>query len=500
MLSSPTFSQNSAFKQEASADSLKKNLTFLASDSLKGRSSISKEQQVATSFIASSFKQYGLKGATSELQNPFLHSFYFTSYPFPTTYKVSITETNRSISPYSTIFVASSKAFTSRTFTPYIGKSDLMDQSLDTKTVWSETLPNGLETVKDLLAKNGNAKTFLVAIPDSVFKIYSKARQNLSFANAAYTNADSDTILMGWSNDTNKLSENIYHNTVQAFVKKHPGVTLLITTESTLKAVFTDSIVETYVNGTGTAIGKSISVNGDVKADGLRFRKVANVAAILDGSTKKDEVVVVCAHFDHIGITPQKQGKYSSADSICNGADDNASGTSAIMETARLFSNAKENGFTPQRSIVFVAFTGEEVGLCGSRYMMLKPFIDLKNIKATINLDMVGRTDAQHFESDMYAYALTFGDTLSLQKMAKQAAKAARLRLSDEMGDYERKLWTDGSDHAPFVQNGIPAIAITTGMHPDYHKPSDEVDKINFKRLERITTFTYYLAWELANQ
>lgn len=501
LISLTVFSQNIPFKQKASADSLKKTLTFLASDSLKGRASGSREQVVAANFIASKLKQSGLKGASNEKENPYFSSFYLMRYGFPTMYKIKIKDSEETISPYTNMHIASAKTLTSCSIIPLIGNVDSLKGADVAKVVPAATLDDGIEAVKRGLTTNPSIERYMLVLPSEKMKEYNKDRIALQFSQAAYTNEKGDTLIFGWASEITPLSANIYYKKILPFINSHPGITLLITDESQLKKMFSDTtLLKEYASSGKPAIGKTMMLNGTVPPDKIRYRKVANVVAILEGSSKKDEAIVVSAHYDHIGIREKKKNESASADTICNGADDNGSGTSAIMEVARLFAEANAQGIQPKRSIIFAAFTSEEAGLLGSRYMTYNPFFPLEKIKAAVNLDMVGRTDSKHSEWDMYAYTLSFGDTVALQKTIDLSAKKAKVDLSTEFDPEEKMLWRSGSDHDPFVKKNIPAIVVTTGMHEDYHKPSDEVDKINFKRLGKIATLAYYMAWELANQ
>jgi len=501
LVSLSVFSQNIPFKQKASADSLKKTLTFLASDSLKGRLSGNVEQQVAARYIAASFKQHGLNGASGEKENPYFNSFYLMRYGFLSSYKIKIQDSEETISPYTNMHIASAKTLTSCSFIPLMGNADSLKGPDVAKVVTAATLDDGIEEIKRGLTTNPRIERYMLVLPPYKMKEYNKARIALQFSQAAYTNEKGDTLIFGWASETTPLSSNIYYKKIYPFINSHPGITLLITDELQLKRMFSDTtMLKEYATSSKPTIGKTLVLNGTIPPDKIRYRKVANVVGIFEGTSNKDEAIVVSAHYDHIGISAKRKMESASADSICNGADDNASGTSAMMEVARLFAEAKAQGIQPKRSILFVAFTGEEAGLLGSRYMTYNPFFPLEKIKANVNLDMVGRNDAQHTEWDMYAYTIAFGDTVALQKTIDQSAKKAKLELPTEFNPEEKERWRKGSDHASFVQKNIPAIAVTTGMHADYHQPSDEVKKINFKRLERIATFTYFVAWELANR
>ncbi|MGY0392661.1 M28 family peptidase [Bizionia sp. KMM 8389] len=220
-----------------------------------------------------------------------------------------------------------------------------------------------------------------------------------------------------------------------------------------------------------------------------------NVAAFIKGSEKPDEIIVLSAHLDHEGV---KNGE------IYNGADDDGSGTVALIEIAEAFKTAIKNGHAPKRSILFLHVTGEEKGLLGSRYYTdIDPLFPLENTVANLNIDMIGRTDPTREGNDNYIY-LIGSDKLSTELH----------NISEEMNqtymnidlDYKFNAENDPnrfyyrSDHYNFAKNNIPVIFYFNGTHADYHKPSDTPDKIRYDLLENRTRLVFYTAWELANR
>jgi Zn-dependent M28 family amino/carboxypeptidase len=219
-----------------------------------------------------------------------------------------------------------------------------------------------------------------------------------------------------------------------------------------------------------------------------------NIWAYIEGSEKPNEVIVISAHYDHIGI---KNGE------IYNGADDDGSGTVALLEIAQAFSKAKKEGHGPKRSILFLHVTGEEHGLLGSSYYSQNPLFPLANTITNINIDMIGRHDEFHNDSSNYVY-LIGSDFLStdLYTICENANK----NYVNLFLDYKFNAKTDPnrfyyrSDHYNFAKNGIPSVFLFTGVHADYHKATDEVDKIEFDALTKRTQLAFTIAWELANR
>lgn len=219
-----------------------------------------------------------------------------------------------------------------------------------------------------------------------------------------------------------------------------------------------------------------------------------NVVGFIEGTDKKDEIVVVSAHYDHLG----KRGE-----DIYNGADDNGSGTTTVLELAEAFRLAQSAGNGPRRSILFLLVTGEEKGLLGSYYYSENPIYDLDKTVVDVNIDMVGRVDEKYAENPNYIYVIG-SDRLSsdLHKINEDAnAKYAGLTL-----DYQYNAESDPnrfyfrSDHYNFAKNGIPAIFFFNGVHADYHRTTDTVEKINFEKMEKVGRLIFHTTWELANR
>lgn len=220
-----------------------------------------------------------------------------------------------------------------------------------------------------------------------------------------------------------------------------------------------------------------------------------NVIAYIKGSEKPNEVVIISAHYDHLGIT--EDGK------INNGADDNGSGTSAVMEIAQAFKIAKDQGHGPKRSILFLHVTAEEIGKYGSDYYAQHPVFPLSNTISDLNIDMIGRIDDDHINNTNYIYLI------GSEKLSKElhyiSEKVNTAYVNIDL-DYKYDLEGDTnhyyyrSDHYNFARMGVPVIFYFNGEHKDYHKPTDTVDKIDFNLLTKRTRLIFATAWQLANQ
>lgn len=219
-----------------------------------------------------------------------------------------------------------------------------------------------------------------------------------------------------------------------------------------------------------------------------------NVLAFIPGNDKKEEIVVLTAHYDHIG----KEG-----DKVFNGADDDGTGTVSLLEIAEAFQLAIESGFKPRRSILIMPVSGEEKGLLGSKYYTNNPVFPLENTVVNLNIDMIGRYDEKHKADSNYIY-LIGSDKLS---------KDLHL-LSEEVNNTYTKIGLDytfndendpnrfyyRSDHYNFAKNNIPVIFYFSGVHEDYHKATDTVEKIDFEKTERVARLVFLTAWHIANR
>lgn len=229
-----------------------------------------------------------------------------------------------------------------------------------------------------------------------------------------------------------------------------------------------------------------------------------NVLAYIKGSEKPDELLIITAHLDHIGMEDDGQ--------VNNGADDDGSGTVAILEIADAFQQAVKNGHPPKRSVLFLHVTGEEKGLLGSKHYTDNPVYPLSNTVADLNIDMIGRMDSLHENNPNYLY-LIGSDILSqdLHDVSEAMNKKyvnleLDYRYNDpttevfERGRYIQNRYYYRSDHYNFAKNDIPVIFYFNGTHEDYHAPTDTVEKIEYELLEKRARLIFYTAWEIANR
>lgn len=221
-----------------------------------------------------------------------------------------------------------------------------------------------------------------------------------------------------------------------------------------------------------------------------------NVLAYIKGSEKPDELIVISAHLDHVGMDAQGN--------IYNGADDDGSGTVSLMEIARSFKQAAKDGKGPKRSVLFLHVTGEEIGLHGSRYYVENPIFPLENTVCNLNIDMIGRIDPDKKEnSDNYIYLI--GSNMLSQELQDVSTQVndefIQMDLDykfDDPNDPNRFYYR--SDHYNFAKNNIPVIFYFNGTHEDYHGIGDTPDKIEYELMAKRTRLIFLTAWELANR
>ena len=210
-----------------------------------------------------------------------------------------------------------------------------------------------------------------------------------------------------------------------------------------------------------------------------------NILGVLPGSDTRlqEEFIVVGAHYDHVGYG-SRTNSFGPYGAIHNGADDNASGTSAILELVEAF-HQKE--FRPRRSVLFCFWDSEEKGLLGSKHWLAHPTVELAQVKFSINLDMIGRLRDEGLS--------IYGErTASGLRPFMSRVNEDQLKLQ-----FNWDIQAD-SDHYPFIQNQIPTVMMHTGLHGEYHRPSDDIETLNYPGMQRVTRYVARTVWELAEQ
>lgn len=218
-----------------------------------------------------------------------------------------------------------------------------------------------------------------------------------------------------------------------------------------------------------------------------------NVIGMIKGSEKPEEFIIITAHYDHLGKRD---------DEIFYGADDNASGTAAVIEIAEAFREAALSNIRPRRSILFMPVSGEEKGLLGSKHYVNDPIVPLSKTRAAINMDMIGRQDDMAETDSSYVYLYVSDKPGSLLDQA--ARKSDSLAGGQMMIEYKYKSSAEinigGSDHASFEKAGIPVLYFYCGLHDDYHRPGDTWEKLDYVNMANIARLVFAATWELANE
>lgn len=220
-----------------------------------------------------------------------------------------------------------------------------------------------------------------------------------------------------------------------------------------------------------------------------------NVVAFIKGSEKPEEIIVLSAHYDHVGM---ENGE------VFNGADDDGSGTVSMLEIAEAFQKAVKDGKGPKRSILFLHVTGEEIGLYGSRYYTENPIFPLENTVCNLNTDMIGRIDPDKKDNPNYVY-LIGSDKLS-QELHEVSEMVNKTYIDGLKLDYTYNDENDPnrfyyrSDHYNFAKNNIPIIFYFNGVHEDYHKATDTPDKIEYELMAKRAQLIFQTTWEVANR
>lgn len=467
------------YAETITVDDMKEDLTILASDALEGRETGERGQKMAAAYIRAHFEELGLK---------------------------AVVPSGDKMSYYQDVKLKSSKAgniylkingdkLTNLEDFLYYGKGS------NTEEITSEVVFVGGGSEKEFESIDVKGKSILV--------INTNRRERRGISNRAAKNGAQMIFFVRSNTDDefNSLLERYGSFFSRASMgldkedKDAGGLGAFYVSPTIAGEIFNkpfiklSKAIEGFNAGNLKALKKIKSKKVQYKLDFINKKIISeNVLGYLEGTDLKDEVLVITAHYDHLGM---QDGK------IFNGADDDGSGTVALMDIAEAFVQAKKDGNGPRRSILFMTVTAEEKGLLGSEYYADHPIFPLENTVADLNIDMIGRIDDRELESENYV-SLVGADKLSSELH----------EISERMNSTYTNLFLDytyndenhperiyyRSDHWNFAKNGIPVIFYTTGSHPDYHKETDTVDKIEFELMRKRAQLVFYTAWEIANR
>ena len=469
------------------ADELKEMLYKYASDEFEGRETGEKGQKIAVEYLKNQYKTLGI-------QTPLGDDDYFQEVPLE---KQSVSEAKLSVNGKDfksfeehIVLRASGNTKISTEEIVYVGYGIHSEKYSDYKDI----------NVKDkiVLAKAGEPKDIdgnYVTTGSKEDTKWTNGRQSLSSKrDAAIENGAKGLILL----DAYMFTRYAPYYQRQAasgtsgrlsLKSNNAELVMLMVNENLAKALHPSILEDDKAKALKTNLNLEI-------ANKSKQISSENVVAFIEGSDKPNEILVISAHLDHEGI---KNGE------IYNGADDDGSGTIAILEIAEAFKEAEKAGHGPKRSILFLHVTGEEKGLLGSRYYTDNdPIFPLENTVANLNIDMIGRTDPKRKEGDRNYIYLIGSDKLStdLHNISEEVNKKyCNIELDYTFNDdNDPNRFYYRSDHYNFAKNNIPVIFYFNGTHDDYHRPSDTADKIEYDLLENRARLVFYTAWEIANR
>jgi Zn-dependent M28 family amino/carboxypeptidase len=501
-----SFTSNAQKKGLASINQsdLKSYMTFFASDEMMGRETGTPQNDAAALYLKTNLMRLGLKPASGA-------DDYFQKIPLVRTrtdkkntfLKINNNQGENVFSTDSIITLirpSSSLEFTGKlVFAGYgftdkdKGYNDLSGIDLKDKIVLvmtgkpeseisdrSEFFDENVEGLKIMSIIGGGAKAVLLVYdPTSKF--------NDAYESGLANMVSSDAVTFKDKKEFSLPAQIL-------FITRNAADALLKTTSSSLKQM-QEKIISTGKPASAEVQDITVAISTSIEKSEFSG---SNVIGIIEGSDPvlKNESVIYTAHFDHTGIGANGE--------INNGADDDASGSMALLEVAEAFTRLKKK---PLRTIVLAWMNGEEKGLLGSEYYADHPLIPLENTLSDINLDMVGRSKMAADTGKLYGFEMnvtqprelivyTAHESSELLDIMYASAKESGLTIKD-MG---RDIPAGSSDHVPFREKGIPALCFHSGIHADLHGPGDDVNKIDFDKMERSSKLAFLIGYKLANQ
>ncbi|TDN36792.1 M28 family peptidase [Hymenobacter sp. UV11] len=505
----PAANQALRYADRITATGLRQDLTVLASDAYEGRATGQKGQKMAATYLANALAKAGLVGPVPNSDTPFYQRFSLTRTGLDSTSSVTVGGRTFLVNKDFYVLVRSPAAASAQlqpTFvgygisTPEYADFTPADPALKGKDLIMLLGEPQTPAGQALLGQDGQASPYgspgfaeVLARGPGLYALAPRSTIRIMPSTAAFARVPQDYAnLYGWQDriafpgatPPPATGPNVF------FVSPEMGAALLGTTAAGLTA---------YRQAVAAA-GKPVPAPFQAPPAMLQVRvqtqpfTTENVLGYLEGTDKKQEVVVVSAHYDHVGV---QQGR------VYNGADDDGSGTVSLLAMARAFAQAKKEGHGPRRSLLFLANVGEELDLLGSQYYTDHPVFPLAATVADLHLDMIGRVDSLHPGTGDYLY-LIGDDWLSTDLHHLSEAinrQAAPLQL-----DYRYNTLADPShlyyrsDHYNFAKHRVPVIYYFSGFHRDYHQPSDDVEKIDFTALTQRSRLIFRTAWAVANR
>ena len=482
------------------ADRLRTHLAVLASDEYEGRETGQKGQHLAAAYVARQFQAAGLTGPGPDAAAPYLQKFQLetvawapgaalqvgsTHYQWPNDFYgrgATGFDQQTELRPVFAGFGIEQAGYSDYQGLDVAGKDVLVMQGEPTTTSGKPLLsPDGSYT---RWGRDDRAKLAAAVQKGARSVFFVDFRPNVNFAKhvarLAPTLARPSLVLAGQAPAQGPVF----------YLSPALGYRLLNTNAAAMAK---------YMVQTGTK-GQPVASPFKVAALKIRAPKTRtpvgteNALGFVEGTDKKDEILVVSAHHDHLGIIDGK---------VYNGADDDGSGTALLINLAEAFAQAKKDGHGPRRSLLFLSVTGEEEGLFGSEYYGVHPVFPLVSTVADLNVDMVGRTDPAHESKPDYVYVIGSDKLASQLKVVLEAQNSQYTHLDldyryDDPADPNRFYYR--SDHYNFAVHKVPVAFFFNGVHADYHQASDKIEKIQFDKMAARARLVFHTAWALANR
>lgn len=475
-----------------------KRLSLLASDDFQGRETGKIGAKIAADYIKSQFVAFGLKAPVNNSYFQMLNLIEKS----PLSRNMSINGKQLTfLKDYYTLpndFNSTKVSYNDFVFVGYGIASnkydDLSNLNLEGKVAIvlpGEPVVNG----KSLITETEKMSEWTSSRSKKVNALTVKKPAAIIFLNPSIEK------MSGYSDYFNKTSLILGKSQIEAikpliiYAGQNAIDNLLSSTKKNINQL-TDSIIKTQ-KPTSISFNANLAIDYQTKYTPIEAK---NVLGFLEGSDPilKKEIIVISAHYDHIGVGEDGD--------VFNGADDDGSGTTGVLEIAEAFSKAKKEGKGPKRSILFLTVVGEEKGLLGSEWYSENPVFPLANTITNLNIDMIGRVGNEYkgkADSANYIYVIGSEKLSSTLKTINENANSTYTNLVldykyDDPSDSNRFYYR--SDHYNFAKHNIPIIFYFNGVHEDYHKKTDEVKKINFPLLTKRAQLVFYTAWDLANR
>jgi hypothetical protein len=452
------------FANSITAADLKKHLSIIAGREMEGRETATEGQRKAAAYIEGEFKRIGLQ--------PGNNGSYQMNFPL---YQDSLLN--------ATFEVNGQRFELDKDF-------NINLNNIAARQAFSEIVFIGKNVSVDSISKSnlsGKVIMFPVETMQYARGVTSPKMEMIRKANPA-------AILFIYNNYPRQATGSRKGNQSLYYFKKNISPQQFTISENIAKAIAGNIYAETGTSASSRVFIVNILLEVQKKTINLQS---SNVIGVLPGTDLKNEYLFITAHYDHLGKRDTV---------IYYGADDDGSGTVGVIELAEAYAKAKAAGKGPRRSIVFMTVSGEEKGLLGSEYYGYHPLFPLNKTTADLNIDMIGRSDPDRKTGDSTNYVYVVGDdkiSSDLKTLSEsQNKKYTKLELDYKYNDpNDKEQIYYRSDHYNFARHGVPIIFYYDGMlRPDYHRPTDTIEKINFNLLTKRTQLVFFTSWEIANR